>query len=152
MRKLLFAMLFSTILVFAISCVDKNGLPESPFNVNDTLSNTTALAMCSHYLDSNVDHSLEAIIKQIYFDADDIKDMVNSDTVKRVKLLTAAYLNSHPDTALRNKVTIIIQLKKLIASDTTYTYYDIRALPNTMMLKPTPLCPPPPDCIYSIED
>ena len=152
MKKLVFTMLLSTIVLFAINCSDKVSLSEASFNINDTLPKATALAMCSHYLDSNVDHSLGAIIKQIYLDADDVKDMVNSATVKRVKLLTAAYLNSHPDTALRNKVTIIIQLKKVIASDTTYLYYDIRSFPKTMALKTEPLCPPPPDCIYVIED
>ena len=155
MRKLSLAILLSTILIVITNCKgeigDGEGISAMDFNPKDSMPRATALAMISHYLDSTVDHSHDAIIKQIYLQSKDVKQMVVSNTVKRVKLLTAAYLSTDPDPAKQNMVTVIVQIKRVTGSDTTYRYYDIHVV--TKSIAPTkPICPPPNDCIATIED
>ena len=155
MRKLSLAILLSTILIVITNCKgetgDGEGISVMDFNPKDSMSRDAALAMIGHYLDSTVDHGLDAIIKQIYLNSKDVKEMVKSNTVKRVKLLTAAYLPTHPDPAKQNQVTVIVQIKRVTGSDSTYRYYDILSV--TKSFAPIkPLCPPPPDCIGTIED
>jgi hypothetical protein len=156
MKKLLFAMLLSTTLIVLTNCKEAGdggdeGISAMDFNPKDSMPRTTALAMISHYLDSTVDHSQDAIIKQIYLQSKDVKQMVISNTVKRVKLLTAAYLPTDPDSAKQNKVTVIVQIKRVTGSDSTYRYYDIHMV--TKAIAPSkPICPPPNDCSATIED
>ena len=155
MRKLSLTMLLSTVLIVITNCKeetgDGEGLSVMDFNPQDSMSRDTALMMISHYLDSTVDHSLDAVIKQIYLNSKDVKEMVISNTVKRIKLLTAAYLPTHPDPAKQNQVTVIVQIKRVTGSDSTYRYYDIHSV--TKSFAPIqPFCPPPNDCIASIED
>jgi len=156
MKKLLFAMLLSTTLIVLTNCKDAGdgggeGVSAMDFNHKDSMPRTVALSMISHYLDSTVDHSLDAIIKQIYLNSKDVKEMVKSANVKRVKLLTAAYLATDPDPAKQNMPTIIVQLKRVTGSDSTYRYYDIRVVAKSFAAI-APLCPPPNDCAASIED
>jgi len=155
MRKLSLAMLLSTILIVTTNCGggpgDEEGIAVMDFNPKDSMSRTTALAMITHYLDSTVDHSLDAIIKQIYLQSKDVKQMVKSNTVKRVKLLAAAYLPTDPDPAQQNKVTVIVQIKRVTGSDSTYRYYDIHVVTKSFAPS-SPLCPPPNDCAATIED
>ena len=155
MRKLSLAILLSTILIVITNCKgeigDGEGISVMDFNPTDSMSRDTALMMIGHYLDSTVDHSLDAIIKQIYLQSKDVKQMVISNTVKRIKLLAAAYLPTDPDSTKQNQVTIIVQIKRVTGSDSTYRYYDIHSV--TKSFAPSqPFCPPPNDCIASIED
>ncbi len=149
MRKLLFVMLISSIIVGTSSCEGEYGPSSSSFDPTDTIPRATALAMINHYLDAEVDHTLPAIVKQIYMDAKDIKKMLKNKHIARIKYLTAAYLASDAP-AKQNKVTIIIQLKEVKKDVTTYYYYDIPSVSKVVSAKT--ICPPPNDCTPSIED
>ena len=156
MKKILVATLLSSIAIVTTNCSgggggEEKGISVLGFDHKDSLTRAVALAMISHYPDSAVDHSLDAIIKQIYLDSKDVKEMVKSATVKRIKLLTAAYSATDPDPSKQNSVTIIIQLKRVTGSDSSYRYYDIRTVAKSFAAI-TPLCPPPNDCFATIED
>ena len=105
---------------------------------SDSIPRTLALAMINHYRDTNVNHAFNHIIKNFEL-TDAIVRKMNSNKVVASKFFTAAYLDSNPDTNLRNKPTIILQLKVETNSYSFY-YYNINS----------GICPPPTDC-YSLS-
>jgi hypothetical protein len=106
--------------------------------------------MINHYLDPEVDHTLPAIIKQIYVNAKDIKKILKNKNISRIKYLTAAYSASYPEPAKQNKITVLMQLKEEKGGTTTYYYYDITTISKDVNAKG--ICPPPNDCSTTIED
>lgn len=115
--------------------------------LKDNLINSElAIKMIAHYRDSIVNHSLDAIIKQItLYNSDFYQIFKEYPNTTRIKLMPAAYLDdsSVVDT-LRNKVTVIIQLKSGYNSD--YSYHDINGFGDGR------LCPPPPGCIPNLTE
>ena len=101
----------------------------------DTIPRTEALAMINHYNDLNVNHALSQIVKSITLDSLLIQKMQHSK-VHGVKFITAAYLDTDPDSSLRNKPTILLQLK---VETNSYSYFYYR-------LGDEFVCPPPTDC------
>ena len=101
----------------------------------DTIPRTEALAMINHYNDLNVNHDLNHIVKSISLDSLLIQKMQHSK-VHGVKFITAAYLDTDPDSSLRNKPTILLQLKVVTNS---YSYFYFK-------LSDEFVCPPPTDC------
>ena len=101
----------------------------------DTIPRAEALAMINHYNDLNVNHDLNHIVKSISLDSLLIQKMQHSK-VHGVKFITAAYLDTDPDSSLRNKPTILLQLKVVTNS---YSYFYFK-------LGDEFVCPPPTDC------
>lgn len=123
----------------------------SNFNAADSIPRAMAFDMINHYLDSVVDHSLDAIIKQTSLFNSDLYEIFKIKHITKIKVLAAAYLDTDANVARRNTVTELIQLKQGYHS--TYYYYDIKSLEATTK---TPggdrLCPPPPGCSPNIEN
>jgi hypothetical protein len=147
MKKSIFLlMLLSAVL---ISCGQRLKRPTdqaipSTFNLKKSITPELADKMIQHYNDKEVDHSPDAIIKQItLYNSDWYSILTASPNTTRIRLLTAAYLNnsSVPDT-LRNRVTIIVQLK--VGYNSEYFYYDINSFGDGR------ICPPPPGCSPNI--
>jgi hypothetical protein len=104
------------------------------------LSDTAAQLMIYHFLSSEkVSHTKETEIQRIEFDAPVLEKLFSDHKTQRLRLFTAAYLDSDPDSLKRNTKTIILQLK----SANKLSYYDIYAigLPGTNSAQP--ICPPP---------
>jgi hypothetical protein len=150
MKKLLFPTLLTTIIILATSCEGDYGPSKSDFDPKDSITKTTAIEMINHYLAPEVDHTLPAIIKQIYMEAKDIKKILKNKNISRIKYLTAAYSASYPEPAKQNKITVIIQIKEEKGGTTKYYYYDIATVSKVVNAKV--ICPPPNDCSTTIED
>jgi uncharacterized protein YacL (UPF0231 family) len=147
MKKLFIVTVIATVILAACG---GGGVSSSTYNPGDTLTRSLAMQMIAHYLDSNVNHTLDSIIKQIYLNVDDIKEVLKNKKITRIKLLTAAYLDTDPIVLRRNHKTVIIQLKEEKGGNTKYYYYDVEVVTKGIMAKV--ICPPPPDCYASIED
>jgi len=121
---------------------DASKAVASSFNATDTISQTTALSMVTHYLDSTVDHSLDSIIKQISLYNSDLFEIFKLSTkskpITRIRLLAAAYLDTDSIVARRNHKTVLVQLK--FDYNSSYSYYDIQTFGANR------LCPPPMGC------
>lgn len=105
--------------------------PESL--ANDTIPRSLALAMIQHYPDSNVNHSMDHIIKWTKLEGGSLSRLRNA-AVLDSKIILAAYLDSNPDSSLRNQPVMIMQVK-YTGHSIDYNYYILSAV-----------CPPPPDC------
>jgi hypothetical protein len=152
MKKIFFIMLASTLLLALGSCIgDEPSGGSGTFDPGDTISKTTALAMYAHYMDSIVDKSDSAIIRQFFPAVAILKDVLKTKNLVRIKFLTCAYLDTDSIVARRNTVTILMQLKIQKGEDPpTYYYYDANSL--TAFEAEAPFCPPPPGCIMPVED
>ena len=121
---------------------DASKAVPSTFNAADTISPGTALSMITHYLDSNVDHSLDSIIRQISLHNSDLYEIFKlskkNKPISRIRLLAAAYLNSDSVVDRRNHKTVLVQLK--FDYNSSYSYYDIQTFGADR------LCPPPMGC------
>lgn len=138
-----------TTLLFIIACITlfacKNPLKPGPqaavsnFAAADSIPGSVADAMISHFLDTVlVDHSLDSIIKQITLHNSDLDKIFKMKNITRIRLLAAAYLDTDPVIARRNKLTILVQVKRGYNSD--YYSYDIQEFGDGR------LCPPPNGC------
>jgi hypothetical protein len=137
MKKVLTAL--AAILLIACNDTPKGSNQVTPQQeaalATDTIPRTEALAMINHYNDMNVNHDLDQIIKSISLDSNLLQKMQHSK-VHGARFITAAFLDSHPDSSLRNKPTILLQLKVVTNS---YSYFYFR-------LGDEFVCPPPTDC------
>lgn len=120
-------------ILLLLSCNEKGKTVTIAKAGFDTLPRAKALQMMEHYLDSNVNHDLDHIIKWFRVDSS-VLALQRSTGITAAKYITAAYLDSEPDSTLRNRPVILMQVKS--KDDGGYVYY----------LLPPPVCPPPPDC------
>jgi hypothetical protein len=116
----------------------------SNFEKADSIPNAVALNMIAHYLDTVVDHSLNAINKQASLYNSDLNKIFKLDNITRIKLLAAAYLSTDTVVARRNMPTVLVQLKQGYHSN--YYYYDIQSFGSGR------LCPPPNGCSTAIQN
>jgi len=139
----------TTILFTIIACITlfacKNPLKPGPgaapstFVAADSLPGTIADSMIAHFLDTVlVNHSLDSIIKQATLYNSDLDKIFKIKKITRIRLLAAAYLNTDPIIARRNRLTIIVQLKQ--GYNSNYYSYDIQSFGDDR------LCPPPNGC------
>jgi hypothetical protein len=138
----------TTILVTLIACViffacnplkPSNSAVESHFHAADSIPGTVALDMINHFLDTVlVDHSLDSNILQATLQNSDLYKIFKMKKITRIRLLAAAYLNTDTIIYRRNKLTVLVQLKKGYNSD--YYYYDIQDFGDGR------ICPPPLGC------
>ena len=152
MKKVIFFLAVVSVALFACNPL-KPGKEAQPsfFNAADSIPRTAAIGWINHYIDPNVDHNLEAIIKQISLYNSDLYEIFNIDNITRIKLLTAAYPANDPVESRRNKVTVVVQLKQGYHSN--YLYYDIQSFgANKGIQEDDRLCPPPPGCSPEIEN
>jgi hypothetical protein len=142
-----------TTILLAIACItlfacNKNLLKltdqavPSNFHSNDSIPRVTALAMIQHYRDHLTDTILKGLnnlaIMTITLQNSDLNKIFHLDNITRIRFLSAAYLPSNQDTSLKNKVTVLIQLKQ--GYNSNYYYYDVQAFGDQR------LCPPPDIC------
>lgn len=108
---------------------------------NDTIPRSLALDMIKHYPDSNVNHSLDFIIKWTKLEGGSLSRLRNAEVLAS-KIIMAAYLNDYSDSSLRNQPVMIMQVK-YTGHSIDYSYYIITAV-----------CPPPPDCfaVSNVEE
>ena len=141
-----------TTIIFTIACITffacKNKNPLKPgtlaksttFVAADSLPGAVADSMISHFLDTVlVDHSPDSIIKQASLYNSDLYEIFKMDNITRIRLLSAAYLNTDSDSTRRNKLTVLVQLKQ--GYNSNYYYYDIQSFGDGR------LCPPPYGCL-----
>ena len=138
----------TTILFTIIACITlfacnplkpSSAAVQSSFHAADSIPGTVALDMISHFLDTVlVDHSLDSMIKQASLYNSDLYKIFKRKKITRIRLLAAAYLNTDTIVYRRNKLTVLVQLKKGYDSD--YYYYDIQDFGDGR------ICPPPPGC------
>jgi predicted small lipoprotein YifL len=149
MRKLFFILLVSAI-VFSMSNCGGDGPDATGFNPNDTIPRTTALAMYAHYMDSTVDKSDSAIIRQIFPSVSSLKDVLKTKNLVGIKFMVAAYLDTDPVVARRNQPMVLLQLKTEKGGPPVYQYYDLGEVSKQAAPQP-PYCPPPPGCVMPVE-
>ena len=136
-------------IIFTIACITffacKNPLKPgdlavaSSFIAADSIPGIVADSMIIHFLDTVlVNHSLDSTIKQATLQNSDLYKIFKLKDITRIRLLAAAYLNTDPMVARRNKLTVLVQLKQ--GYNSNYYFYDIQAF------GPTRLCPPPYGC------
>lgn len=164
MKKLIIFMSMISFLLWA--CNNNNKNPNAPLSGGieldstyippDTLGKSLVDSMITHYLDTTVvNHSLDWIIKQSYLDGEYLKHLFINKNIVRVKLLTAAYLPYYSIDSMRNRPTVIIQLKTRSGSDSSYYYYDLRDVSTNMSFKSGDedgICPLPYNCRVIVED
>ncbi len=146
MKKAILFFSFLSIIFFACKNPLKLGPLAEPsnFTAADSIPHGVAMDMIAHYLDTVVDHSLDAITKQANLYNSDLNKIFKLDNITRIKLLAAAYLSTDTVVARRNMVTVLVQLKQGYHSN--YYYYDIQSFGSGR------LCPPPPGCSTVIEN
>jgi len=137
--------LFTFACIALLACKNKNPLKPgtlaktTTFVAGDSLPGAVADSMIVHFLDTVlVDHSPDSIVRQASLYNSDLYEIFKMDNITRVKLLSAAYLNTDSVVARRNKLTVIVQLKQ--GYNSNYYYYDIQAFGDQR------LCPPPDIC------
>jgi|SRR4030095_2295916 hypothetical protein len=138
----------TTILFTIIACITlfacnplkpSSAAVPSSFHAADSIPGTVALDMINHFLDTVlVDHSLDSNILQATLQNSDLYKIFKMKKITRIRLLAAAYLNTDTIIYRRNKLTVLVQLKKGYNSD--YYYYDLQDLGDGR------LCPPPLGC------
>ena len=138
----------TTILFTMIACITlyacnplkpSNAAVQSNFHDIDSIPGIVALDMINHFHDTVlVDHSLDSMIMQATLQNSDLHKIFKMNNITRIRLLAAAYLNTDPIIARRNKATVLVQLKQGYNSD--YYYYDIQSFGDGR------ICPPPPGC------
>ena len=156
MKKLLFILIPSVIVLALGSC--KGGLGseegvaggEAAFDPNDSIPRATALAMYAHYMDSVVDKSDSAIIRQIFPSLASMKQVFKTKDLAGIKFMVAAYLDTDPIVARRNQPMVMLQLKIQKLGPPTYVYYDLNSVSKLLAPQP-PYCPPPPACTIDPE-
>ena len=107
-----------------------------------TLNKDTAELMIYHFLSSDsVDHSKDAEIQRIEFNGKALKKLLTDKDTERFRLFTAAYRGDYSIPDMRNKKTIILQLKK----GSQFIYYDIYVIDRMLgsSNQRIPICPPP---------
>jgi hypothetical protein len=137
MKKIFFLSAIVSIILLACNPLKphSNAAVKAIFAGPDSIPASVAENMITHYLDTTlVDHRMGAIIRRIDLNNSDLYNFFQLKHITRLRLLTAAYLATDPIVSRRNKVTVLIQLKKGYHSD--YYYYDGINL----------LCPPPNGC------
>lgn len=149
MKKLLFIMLAATFIVALSNCNGDDA--GSGFDLKDSISRTTAMAMYHHYMDSNVNRDDTALIRQIFPPVASLKKVLKTNHLVGIKYLIGAYLDTDPVVARRNKPMVMMQLKIDKGGTITYVYYDLKSLVKKVGGDDDedPYCPPPPAC--SIE-
>ena len=114
----------------------------SNFTPSDSIAASTALNMISHYVDTDVNHSTDSIIKRVSLHNSDLYEIYKfsskQNPITKISFFAAAYLNTDPIVARRNLKTVLVQLKKGYNSE--YFYYDIQSFGVGR------LCPPPGGC------
>jgi hypothetical protein len=137
--------LFAIVSITLFACNDKNPLKPgalakaSTFVAADSLPGAVAGSMIDHFLDTVlVDHSPDSIVRQASLYNSDLYEIFKMDNITRIRLLSAAYLNTDTFVARRNKLTVIVQLKQ--GYNSNYYYYDIQTFGDQR------LCPPPDIC------
>jgi len=138
----------TTILFTIIACITffacnplkpSNAAVQSNFHAVDSIPGTVALDMINHFKDPlPVDHTLDSLIKQASLYNSDLYKIFKIKKITRIRLLAAAYLNTDTIVYRRNKLTVLVQLKKGYNSD--YYYYDIQSFGDGR------ICPPPLGC------
>lgn len=91
----------------------------------------TARKMIKHYKDKDAKKDFNSLV---VFDAAEIKDLLNQTGVTDLRLVNAAFLNNHSDSAKRNMSTILICIRRSMGA-TSITYYTS-----------SKICPPPDSC------
>jgi hypothetical protein len=143
MRQLFFILFASAVVLSLSNC--NAGEDAPPY----TIPRDTAYAMYAHYMDSIVDKSDSVIIRQIFPSVSKLNDVLKIKNLTGIKFMIAAYLDTDPVVARRNKPMVIMQLKTEKGGKVNYYYYDMDpALRDAA--KPPPYCPPPNAC--SIEE
>jgi hypothetical protein len=138
-----------TTIIFTIACITffacKNPLKPgdlaeaSTFVAADSIPGSTADSMIIHFLDTVlVNHSLDSMIRQVTLHNSDLDKIFKMDNITRIRLLAAAYLNTDPIVARRNRLTVLVQLKQ--GYNSNYYFYDIQDFGENR------LCPPPDMC------
>ena len=140
----------TTILFTIIACITlfacnplkpSSAAVQSSFHATDSIPGTVALEMINHFHDTVlVDHSLDSVIRQATLQNSDLHKIFKMKNITRIRLMDAAYLNTDPLVHRRNKLTVLVQLKKGYNSD--YYYYDIQSFGDGR------ICPPPNMCIF----
>ena len=138
----------TTILFTIIACITffacnplkpSTAATPSNFNAADSIPGPVALDMMNHFHDTVlVDHSLDSNIRHATLQNSDLYKIFKMKNITRIRLLAAAYLNTDAIVSRRNKLTVLVQLKKGYNSD--YYYYDIQSFGDGR------ICPPPPGC------
>src|SRR4030095_15806913 len=141
--KKLFFILFAFSLVIALSNCNGDSPPPSSFDPEDSISRTTALAMYAHYMDSTVNKSDTAIIRQIYPPVSSLAQMLKTKDLVKINFMVAAYLDTDSIVSRRNKAMILLQLKTEKGGIITYSYYDLGTATKEVSIE-SPYCPPPP--------
>jgi hypothetical protein len=152
MKKIIFFLAIVSPILFACNPLKpgKEAVPTK-FKAADSIPRVTAKNWINHYLDANVDHNPDAIIKQISLFNSDLFEIFKIENITRIKLLIAAYPSDDPIKERQNKPTVLVQLKQGYHSN--YYYYDIQSLDaNKEVPDDDRLCPLPPNCGPQIED
>lgn len=132
--------IFACITLFACKNPLKPGdLAEtSTFVAADSIPGSIADSMIIHFRDTAlVNHSPDSIFKQVTLQNSDLYKIFEMKDITRIRLLAAAYLNTDPIVARRNKLTVLVQLKQ--GYNSNYYFYDIQDFGAR-------LCPPPDMC------
>ena len=150
MKKLFFILLASTLVLALGSCIgDEESvgpIGSSAFDPNDTISKTMALAMYTHYMDSTVDKSDSAIIRQIFPSVSSLKNVLKVKDLIGIKFIIGAYLATDSVVSRRNQPMVMMQLKIEKGTTITFQYYDLNSVSKELAPQ-SPYCPPPPACI-----
>lgn len=145
MKKTIFLLAILSIILFACNPLKPSSSAEpSNFVSSDSIPSSAAIDMINHYLDPNVSHNLDSIIKQVSLYNSDLYKIFKRKKITRIRLITAAYLATDTIYARRNLVTVIVQLKQGYHSN--YYYYDIQSLQAAPITGGGRICPPPNAC------
>jgi hypothetical protein len=151
MKKLFFIMLASTLVLSISSCIGGDeSAGGTTFNPDDTISKAMAQAMYAHYMDSTVDKSDSAIIRQIFPSVSSLTQVLKVKNLTGIKFIVGAYLATDSVVSRRNQPMVMLQLKTEKGGDITYQYYDLNSVSKEFAPAP-PYCPPPPACTMELE-
>jgi hypothetical protein len=143
MKKTLFFLAIASVLLFACNPLKPTSSAEpSYFNKADSIPESTASLMITHYLDAAVDKSIPSLTRSIVLYNSDLFKIFKINNTTRIKLYVAAYLSTDTLGGHQDKPTVLLQVKKGYHSN--YYYYDVQRSGSGR------LCPPPPGCIPTI--
>lgn len=146
MRKIL----ASIALVLCITLLTQRCIPKQYKCIDgisfESVDRAQALEMIDHYYDDTVIKNDTTIITRISLNRNELNCLLEDKKVVGIKLIVAAFLESHPNPAIRHDPTVLIQTKKQDGETITYKYYQMKSA--TMKVKPddSEYCPPPPAC------